>query len=70
AESRHYGALDAKPHGGVALALESYPDAVWRRFVFNPDEAAKLIGASPNPVAEESRQALYDLVVAARRGRK
>jgi hypothetical protein len=54
----------------VALALESYPDAVWRRFVFNPDEAAKLIGASPNPVAEESRQALYDLVVAARRGRK
>jgi acetyl esterase/lipase len=70
AESRHYGALDAKPHGGVALALESYPDAVWRRFVFNPNEAAKLIGASPNPVAEESRQALYDLVAAARRARK
>src|SRR5581483_1578405 len=70
AESRHYGATDAKLHGGIALALESYPDAVWRRFVFNPNEAAKLIGASPNPIAEESRQALYDLVVAARRARK
>ncbi len=70
AESRHYGAVDLKPHGGVALALESYPEAVWRRFVFNPEEAARLIGASPNPVGEGSRQALYDLVVAARGARK
>jgi hypothetical protein len=70
AESRHYGATDFKLHGGVALALETYPEAVWRRFVFNPQEAAKLIGASPNPIAEESRQALYDLVVAARPARK
>ena len=70
AESRHYGAVDLKPHGGVALALESYPEAVWRRFVFNPEEAARLIGASPNPVGEVSRQELYDLVVAARPVRK
>jgi hypothetical protein len=54
----------------VALALESYPEAVWRRFVFNPEEAARLIGASPNPVGEGSRQTLYDLVVAARGARK
>jgi hypothetical protein len=67
AESGHVTAAGMQRHGGIALPLESYPEEVWRRFIFNPEEAARLIGASPNPVAEEARQALYDLVVAARR---
>lgn len=65
-ESGHITAIDPRRHGGFALPLESYPEEVWKRFVFDPDEAARLIGASPNPVIEEARQALYDIVVKAR----
>ena len=67
AESAHITASDPRRHGGFALPLESYSEEVWRRFIFDNDEAARLIGASPNPVSEEARQALYDLVVEARR---
>ena len=35
-------------------------------FMFNQEAVAKKIGASPNIVGEEARQALYDLVVESR----
>jgi hypothetical protein len=50
------------PEGGVALPLESYPAQVWKGFVFDQMSAAKKIGASPNVVNEDAREALYKLV--------
>lgn len=49
-------------HGGSALPLESYPAEVWKSFIFDQTAVAKKIGASPNPVAEGTRQAFYELV--------
>jgi hypothetical protein len=65
-ESHHATEAANRPHGGLALPLESYPENVWKDFIFNQEEAAKKIGASPNIVDEEARQALYDLVVESR----
>jgi len=53
-------------HGGFALPLESYPPEVWKNFIFDQDSVAAKIGASPNPVAEEMRQSLYEGVKASR----
>jgi acetyl esterase/lipase len=61
-QSHHVTAASGARHGGLALALEAYPPAVWRAFVFDQNRVAKKIGASPNLVAESARQALYDLV--------
>jgi arylformamidase len=66
-ESHHVTAADNQPHGGLALPLESYPENVWREFIFNQEDAAEKIGASPNMVDEEARQVLYDLVVESRK---
>jgi arylformamidase len=66
-ESHHVTAADNRKHGGLALPLESYPEEVWKDFIFNQEEVAQKIGASPNMVDEEARQALYDLVVEARK---
>ena len=66
-QSHHMTASENRPHGGVALPLESYPESVWKDFVFHQEEAAAKIGASPNVVDEEARQALYDLVVESRK---
>lgn len=60
--SHHVVAANGAPHGGDGLALESYPPEVWRSFVFDQLTVAKKIGASPNQVPEELRQALFDLV--------
>jgi hypothetical protein len=65
-QSHHVTESGNKPHGGLALPLESYPENVWKDFIFNQEEAAKKIGASPNMVDEEARQALYDSVVESR----
>jgi hypothetical protein len=69
-ESHHATEAANRPHGGLALPLESYPENVWKDFIFNQEEAAKKIGASPNMVDEEARQALYDLVVESRKTQK
>ena len=61
-KSHHITAASGAPHGGLALALEDYPPAVWRAFIFDQLAVAKKIGASPNVVAKSARQALYDLV--------
>jgi arylformamidase len=69
-QSHHVTASNSKPHGGLALPLESYPENVWKEFMFNQEAVAKKIGASPNIVSEEARQALYDLVVDSRKKQK
>ena len=66
ARSHHVHALTGKPHGGFALALEDYPPEVWRDFVFNQLEVAKKMGATPNIVQENARQALFEMVNRAR----
>jgi hypothetical protein len=67
ARSHHIHALTGKPQGGFALPLESYPQEVWRNFVFNQVEVAKKMGASPNVVQEGARKPLFDLVNRTRR---
>lgn len=64
--SHHITAADGSPHGAFALPLESYPPEVWKAFIFNQHEVAARMGAAPNVVDEEARQALYEAVVAAR----
>ena len=69
-ESHHIVAASGAPHGGRALALEEYPPEVWRAFIFDQYTVAKKIGASPNAVAENARQPLYELVNQSRDSRK
>jgi acetyl esterase/lipase len=61
--SHHTLVSTGAPHGGFALPLETYPAEVWKEFIFSQHEVAEKIGASPNVVEENVRQALYDLVV-------
>jgi acetyl esterase/lipase len=60
--SHHVVAATGAAHGGEAMALEDYPPEVWRNFIFDQHAAAKKIGASPNVIAPELRQGLFDLV--------
>jgi hypothetical protein len=68
--SHHIAAATGAAHGGEAIALENYPPEVWRTFVFDQLAAAQRIGASPNLVAPELRQSLFDLVNQSRRANK
>jgi acetyl esterase/lipase len=67
--SHHSKASDGAPHGGFGLPLEEYPASVWKAFLFNQKEVAAKIGAAPNPVNENVRQALYELVIKSREER-
>jgi len=60
--SHHIVAATGTAYGGEAIPLESYPPEVWRNFIFDQPSVAKKIGASPNVVAPEMRQSLFDLV--------
>ena len=60
--SHHLTALGAKPHGGFALPLESYPAEVFERFLYRHEEAAAAIGATPNPVDGLARDELFRAV--------
>jgi hypothetical protein len=62
ARSHHIVAATGTAYGGEAIPLESYPPEVWRNCVFDQLSTAKKIGASPNVVAPEMRQSLFDLV--------
>jgi arylformamidase len=64
--SHHVVAATGAAHGGFALPLESYPPEVWKTFMFDQQTVAEKIGAHPNPVAEPSRKALFDLVNSSR----
>ena len=66
AKSHHSLAATGAARGGFALPLESYPAQVWKAFMFDQINVAKKIGASPNPVDEDAREALYKLVVQGR----
>jgi hypothetical protein len=61
-QSHHITAMTGKAHGGRALPLESYPPEVWKAFIFDQNRIAEKIGASPNPVAEQSRELFFDFV--------
>lgn len=65
--SHHILAGTGIAYGGEALPLEDYPPEVWRAFIFDQVNVAKKIGASPNLVAEETRQDLFDLVTRLRK---
>ncbi len=67
--SHHVAAATGAPHAGFALPLESYPAEVWKSFIFDQNSVARKIGASPNPVAEDVRQPLYEWVNAVREKR-
>jgi len=64
--SSHLRARDAEPQGGFALALEEYPPEVWKRFVFEQEVSAAMIGTSPNPVRSDAANKLYQAVERAR----
>lgn len=66
ARSGHLRARDGELQGGFALPLESYPPEVWKRFVFEQEQAAAMIGATPNPVRPEVAPALHELIAAER----
>ncbi|MCZ6625689.1 MAG: alpha/beta hydrolase [Deltaproteobacteria bacterium] len=61
--SHHNLASTGAPYGGFALPLETYPPDVWKAFMFNQYEVAKKMGASPNIIDENAKQALFKLVV-------
>jgi hypothetical protein len=65
----HLRAVDAEFQGGFALPLEKYPPPVWRRFVFEQEAVARIIGVSPNVVPEPAARRLYELVERERDGR-
>lgn len=69
ARAHHILAAAGAPHGGFALALEEYPPAVWKAFMFDQERVADKMGATPNIVADPARQLLYDLVVQERKKR-
>jgi hypothetical protein len=62
ASAHHLTAEQAEPHGGYALALESYDPGVWKRFIFEQESVAELIGVSPNVLPPNLGKQLYQLV--------
>ncbi|MCH7709361.1 MAG: alpha/beta hydrolase [Myxococcales bacterium] len=64
--SSHLRARDGALQGGFALALEEYPPEVWKRFVFEQEESAAVIGATPNVVRVDAATKLYEAVERAR----
>lgn len=67
ARAGHVEAARGTPHGGFALAFEAYPAQAWRRFIFEPEAAARIMGVRPNPVeGAQTAKKLYELVVAER----
>ncbi len=70
ARSHHVHALTGAAQGGFALPLEDYPPEVWHEFLFDQVEVAKKMGAMPNLVSGNARQALFDLVNRSRAARR
>jgi hypothetical protein len=62
ARAHHALALDGKPYGAYALALEEYPSDVLRRFLFEQDAVAESIGVRPLRVEKAVAGQLLDLV--------
>lgn len=62
----HVRARNGDVSGGFALPLESYPPEVFRRFMFEQDKSASMIGVRPNAVLGPAAHQLHELVVAER----
>jgi hypothetical protein len=62
AHAHHVRARDGKAHGGFALALESYPPDVLRRFLFEQDAVAASFGVTPLPIDSTAANVLFDFV--------
>lgn len=62
----HLRALDGELQGGFALPLEEYPAEVWKRFVFEPQLTAELLGVPLNPISGPAAARLFELVEAER----
>jgi acetyl esterase/lipase len=62
----HVRARNGEVSGGFALPLESYPPEVFRRFMFEQDKSAAMMGVRPNTVAGPAARRLHDLVVTER----
>jgi arylformamidase len=68
ARAGHVEAATGKMRGGFALAFEEYPPEAWRRFMLEPEAAARMIGVRANPVEGAAARLLYELVEAERAG--
>jgi hypothetical protein len=66
AAAGHLRATDAARVGGVALALETYPPEVWRRYCFEQGDVAAEIGASVVNLGDRAGL-LFELVETERR---
>jgi hypothetical protein len=62
----HVRARNGELSGGFAIALESYPPGVFRRFMFEQDKSAAMMGVRPNAVVGPAARQLHDLVAAER----
>lgn len=62
AKAHHVRAVDGKPHGGFALALESYPSGVLDRFLFDQKTVAAGFGVTPLTIAEPTAKELLAYV--------
>lgn len=62
----HVRARNGEPAGGYALALEEYPPQALRRFLFEQEKSATLMGVRPNVVPAPVARRLHELVAAGR----
>ena len=65
----HVRARNGELSGGFAIPLESYSPEVFRRFMFEQDKSAAMMGVRPNAVVGPSARQLHDLVTAERTSR-
>ncbi len=65
----HVRARNGELSGGFAIPLESYAPEVFRRFMFEQDKSAAMMGVRPNAVTGPAARRLHDLVAAERTNR-
>jgi hypothetical protein len=66
ARAGHIRASDGELVGGFGLPLEEYPPEAWRRYVFEQQDVAAEIGATPVDLTPEWQRVLHRAVVDAR----
>lgn len=64
----HVRARNGEPAGGYAIALEDYPPQALRRFLFEQEKSAAIMGVRPNAVTVTAARQLHELVAAERSG--
>jgi hypothetical protein len=66
AKAHHVRAIDGKAHGGFALALESYPNDVLDRFLFDQKKVAAGFGVTPLTIPEPTAKQILSYVKTAK----